>query len=504
MARVVMYIGRSVPSYIDWSKVTHVCLEYLQPNTTDLGLSLQNDLTESQITAAVSVTHSNGRKIGIAIFTGGNSVYNTLLGTAAARANMINDIKYWLEAYNIDYIDLDWEAAWVSNWTKDLCELLMHELDLAIPSKEIFFTPPGQKQSGTIDTTTLYCHTATANDHIDRLHPMIYDLFSGTDAYYQAHHYGTLDDMIRIMSAYSNAGVRKSILGAGCNNHWRGGYNYPQNWISWKYVITGSLTYEGVTRTNVIPTDAQNQVLATGYDWGFISGMGMDLAKQKAQWLRDNGYDGYMMYTLGADDPVSRSQIVAMSNIVLGTAPPVTYTSIVVNTGANGTTVPAPGTYQVEVGSTFSITAIPATGYRFKCWSNYTDWVDNPTSWTAEGMITIYPVFEPIPYGHVFGPGTQRTAVVPVKVSPSGIACSCEVFIGPDENTPLATSGKVPFVSAADPVPVECIVVMPTQEGTYKAFINIYRDNFILKGFVDDTPITITSQEIGDIVWNNP
>lgn len=73
-----------------------------------------------------------------------------------------------------------------------------------------------------------------------------------------------------------------------------------------------------------------------------------------------------------------------------------------------------------------------------------------------------------------FAPGETKTAIAPITAKPSGMACEAELFLGPDELTKVATSGKIPFVSTGASQPVSLPITMPLQEGTFKGYIDVF------------------------------
>ncbi len=73
-----------------------------------------------------------------------------------------------------------------------------------------------------------------------------------------------------------------------------------------------------------------------------------------------------------------------------------------------------------------------------------------------------------------FAPGETKTAIAPITARPSGMACEAELFLGPDELTKVATSGKIPFVSTGASQPVSLPIAMPPQEDTYHGYIDVF------------------------------
>jgi len=77
-----------------------------------------------------------------------------------------------------------------------------------------------------------------------------------------------------------------------------------------------------------------------------------------------------------------------------------------------------------------------------------------------------------------FSPEEVKTAIAPIKAGPAGMSCEAELFLGPDDLTKIATSGRVPFVSAGETqsVNVKLPVTMPSEERSYYVYLDIFAD----------------------------
>ena len=73
-----------------------------------------------------------------------------------------------------------------------------------------------------------------------------------------------------------------------------------------------------------------------------------------------------------------------------------------------------------------------------------------------------------------FLPGEVKTAVAPITVQPAGLVCDAELYLGPDEATPVATSGEISFVSTGQQQPVRLPVMMPAEPGIYHVYLDIH------------------------------
>ncbi len=102
----------------------------------------------------------------------------------------------------------------------------------------------------------------------------------------------------------------------------------------------------------------------------------------------------------------------------------------------------------------------------------------------------------------VMAPGDSRTAVAPITVSPAGLACSAELYLGPDEATKVVTSGLVPFTSTGIAQSVRFPVTMPTLGGfAYHVFLDVYANGILIVAYIATEDVVIPAGEVGPITW---
>ena len=82
-----------------------------------------------------------------------------------------------------------------------------------------------------------------------------------------------------------------------------------------------------------------------------------------------------------------------------------------------------------------------------------------------------------------FAPSESKTAVAPIAVMPSGLSCEAEVFLGPDDMTKVATSGRIPFTSTGASQDVRLPVTMPVSEGTYHVYVDVYVEGLLIAAY---------------------
>lgn len=75
-----------------------------------------------------------------------------------------------------------------------------------------------------------------------------------------------------------------------------------------------------------------------------------------------------------------------------------------------------------------------------------------------------------------FSPGAAKTATAPITAKPAGMNCEAELFLGPDDVTKVASSGRVPFVSTGAAKNVNLPITMPVAQGTYHGYIDVFAE----------------------------
>jgi hypothetical protein len=100
-----------------------------------------------------------------------------------------------------------------------------------------------------------------------------------------------------------------------------------------------------------------------------------------------------------------------------------------------------------------------------------------------------------------FGPGQAETARIPITVKPAGVTCQVELFLGPDQNTKIATSHLISFVSTGAEQPVLAPITMPTTEATYHVYVDLWSGSLSLQRYVSTQDVIIVSGVVGPIIW---
>ena len=102
----------------------------------------------------------------------------------------------------------------------------------------------------------------------------------------------------------------------------------------------------------------------------------------------------------------------------------------------------------------------------------------------------------------VMAPGDTRTAVAPITVSPAGLSCEAELFLGPNDTTKVATSGLVAFASTGLAQSVSFPVIMPSPGGVaYHVYLDVYANGYLIVSYVATEDVIIPAGSVGPITW---
>ena len=100
----------------------------------------------------------------------------------------------------------------------------------------------------------------------------------------------------------------------------------------------------------------------------------------------------------------------------------------------------------------------------------------------------------------IFLAGQSKTAGVSVDVDPAGLAMQIETWLGPNQTTKVASSGKISFTSTGSAQVVPCPVVMPTS-GNHNVYVDVYYQGVLIAAFQATDSISILSVSPPVVVW---
>ncbi len=119
---------------IQYDKLTHINYSFLLPNSDGSLRPLDN---VSKMQQLVSLGHAQGVKVLIAVggwMDGNDSAFTTLAANPTTRTAFINNLVNFVNQYNLDGVDMDWEYPREGNEPQHF-ELLMQELGQAMHSR---------------------------------------------------------------------------------------------------------------------------------------------------------------------------------------------------------------------------------------------------------------------------------------------------------------------------------------------------------------------------------
>jgi len=101
----------------------------------------------------------------------------------------------------------------------------------------------------------------------------------------------------------------------------------------------------------------------------------------------------------------------------------------------------------------------------------------------------------------IFTPGISKTAVAPITVKPAGLSCNAELFLGPDDATKVATSGKKSFTSTGVQQSINLPITMPTNGASHHVYVDVFVNGYRIAAYQATEDVTIPSGTIGPITW---
>lgn len=250
--------------------LTHLIWQGIEvTSSSDPTLVVASNAGWWQITDVVTAGHNNGAKVLVSLIgEWGQSSLTDVWNSPKLRTQLIKNLTDMVNSYDLDGIDIDNEN---NNCDANLYSTFIKELYDAISPLGKTITIAGSPYG--------VCINSSVYSDIDFVNVMTYDM--------AVPDHSTYDDSVRAMELWASAGVPKEKLLIGIPFYGRDGdvTSYEYWWIVNKYK----------------PTPDQNQVMEPKASGGIIWWNGPELAKEKVQYVKDNGYGGVMMYELGED-----------------------------------------------------------------------------------------------------------------------------------------------------------------------------------------------------------
>jgi GH18 family chitinase len=292
-------------SAINYTKLTHIIYFHIWPNadgSLDTSAVDINDLHTIRDNA-----HDAGVKVMIA--AGGWGVSNGFAPMAAddtARGNFVSNVTDYIISNNLDGVDIDWEPI-DTETKKNNQATLLHDLKTALPDKLVTVAVNAERLD-------LYPDSA---DDVDWVNVMAYDMN------WRHGEHSNFDDAVAALERYVAEGIPEEKLALGIPFYGRNDQTKP-------------IKYEDVViDCNPLPPSAN---YCDGYFFN-----GIDLVKQKSQFVLNSTYAGVMIWNLGQDTYDDTSLLNAIYEVLDVPPPP------------PGPPLANPDSYSVNVQSTLNI-----------------------------------------------------------------------------------------------------------------------------------------------------
>ena len=271
---------------IDYTKLTNIIYFHIWPNSD--GSLNTSAINLNDLNTIRDRAHAVGVTISIAVGGWGVSdEFPAMAQDSIARANFVSNVSNFILDNNLDGIDIDWETP-IDQIKIDNQDILLSDLADALH-------PLGKIVTVAANGDIVELKSSATNS-IDWVNIMAYDM-----NWSNAEH-STFSDSVSALQRYETLGISKEKLTLGIPF-----YGRTDGW-------TSEIKYEQiVSACNPLPSENT----CNGYFFN-----GIDLVKQKTQYVLDNGYDGIMIWNLGQDTYDETSLLNAINEILDGSPLP--------------------------------------------------------------------------------------------------------------------------------------------------------------------------------------
>ena len=266
-------------SGIQFSKVTHVNYAFLLPNSNG---SLQTIDNASKLQSLVTAAHNAGVKVSISVGgwnNGDDSAFVSIAGNSSYRTTFVNNLVNFVNQYNLDGVDIDWEYPSSSSESANYTTL-MGQLASAMHSRGKILTAAVIAYGSTGD----YISSTVFGD-VDWLNIMDYDNTSGVGQ-------STYSSAITAINYWCGTrGMSKSKAELGVPF-----YSDPSDYAFWDLLNRGADPYSD--------------------SWGSEGYNGITTIQNKTHYAVTNGIGGMMIWELSQDATGTYSLLSAMYNTI--------------------------------------------------------------------------------------------------------------------------------------------------------------------------------------------
>jgi len=394
---------------INYTKLTHIIYFHIWPNadgSLDTSAVVVDDLNKI-------ILDANAAGVKVLIAAGGWGVSNGFSPMAAdntARANFVNNIVQFLDNYGLDGVDIDWEPI-DTETKKNNQAILLADLKTALPDKLVTVA---------VNAERLDLYPSSADD-IDWVNLMAYDMN------WRHGEHSNFDDAVAALQRYVAEGIPEEKLALGIPFY---GRNDQAKAIKYEEIVAAC---------NPLPSE--------NYCDGYFFN-GIDLVKQKSQFVLNSNYAGVMIWNLGQDTYDDTSLLNAIYEVLDVPPPP------------PGPPLANPDNYSVNVQNTLNID--PPGVLLNDIEPDGGSMTAELVSSTSNGILTLNPNggFEYIPNSDFLGidsfsykaldgdgPSNVVNVTIQVNTTPSVIEETSSGFLDRKTVTSVTTSDSISGVS---------------------------------------------------------
>lgn len=99
--------------------------------------------------------------------------------------------------------------------------------------------------------------------------------------------------------------------------------------------------------------------------------------------------------------------------------------------------------------------------------------------------------------------GNAAAARAPITVTPAGVPCRAQLFIGLSETNKAVSSPLINFTSTGLPQNIDFQLTMPSVGGAvYKVFIDVWSGDLYLKGYLGNEDVIVPHVQIDPVTWS--
>jgi hypothetical protein len=288
--KVVGYIPTNFsPSQVDFKKITHLCLAFENPDAAgNLSYSGGND-------AFVQAAHANNVKVMVSVCGGGASNDAVIrnrwfsLINSTNRAAFISKIVAYVNAHNLDGIDLDLEGAAINADYSPFAIALKN----ALPAGKLLVAALDHNNNGNLVTST-------ALQSLDFLNIMAYDRGWGQATHHSPYEYAELSAKWWVDN--KAIPISKIIVGVPF-------YGYTNT------TGNGGVTFNSILNSYGAAAANQDTWTANG---NTIYYNGIPTIRRKTQLVLDQNYGGVMIWQLAQDATGTNSLLYHIDQVIKG------------------------------------------------------------------------------------------------------------------------------------------------------------------------------------------